>query len=304
MGAGSDEIVRRTKSARESPAVLKLQLIQARGRCGELPILVVEGLDDKSIYSQWLRRIKASLRYEFFVCNGKRQVLGLCDLVRRDLSDLSKSIYFFIDRDFDDHSGFGPGPEIFMTDRYSVENYLVDDTVLDDILRVELHCNAYPALREKIIALFNGVYAQFIDETAEINFRLYLSKVIPISRKGDFPQRINQLAVVALDGVGAQVRDSEDVIALTREPTGEERAGSRAAFDGLEPRSRYRGKFALLFFHRWLDLLADDYASKRTLHFGEIEERARARRNEIMPLSLAARSPMPTGLDDFVTRIS
>jgi hypothetical protein len=106
-----------------------------------------------------------------------------------------------------------------------------------------------------------------------------------------------------LDKVEHQVGTPEEVIGLTREPTPEEVETARQVFEGLEPTTRYRGKFALMFFHRWLDLLADDHAARNTILFSEIEEKARARRNEIVLASLASRSPMPAGLVQFLASV-
>ena len=152
--AEPDKSVERLKSARDNGAVLKLGLIQVRSRCPNLPIFVVEGVDDKAVYSQWVRRLQNDLRHEYYVCSGKKQVLNLHDAVGRDKGGLASNTYFFIDRDFDDLDGHRGSDSLFMTDMYSVANYLVCSGVLDDILSIELHCNGNPDLRKKILDKF------------------------------------------------------------------------------------------------------------------------------------------------------
>ncbi len=299
-----DPAVVHMQQARGRVAVLKLKLTQMRARCGSDPIFVVEGPDDKIVYSAWIRRIRLDLRYEYMECNGKLQVLRLRAAVHRDLGSLREGVYFFVDRDFDDLQGEDDDDHTFMTESYSVENYLVGTDVLDDILRVELHCNGQPEIRDRICQLFQTVYSQFLEETKEVNRRLFLSKTLSIDRKGSFPNRINHIAVVHIDRVEAQVRQPYEIIELQREPTVEECLLHNGNFDSLEPTERYRGKFALLFFNKWLELLADDYSSVGSKYFSELDRNARARRQEIVTGSLAARSGFPPGLEEFIDGVN
>lgn len=298
-----DTEVQRLRSARDSVAVSKLELIGAMTRCPGIPILVVEGPDDKLVYSQWIRRIRNELSYEFYVAKGKRQTLALLDAIRRDKTGLEGKIFFFIDRDFDDLGEHEPSKYLFMTDMYSIENYLVDENLLDDVLSVEFHCNGHPELRKIIRKLFTSSYESFLEVTKEFNFRLFLSKAIPINRSGSFPERINQIAIVSLDTTQPQIRPITEVIDLEREPIEAEITIIRPLFDALNKSQRYRGKFSLLFFNKWIDLLVEDYSSKNTKYFSEIEENQRARRQELVLSSLASRSAMPAALGDFLATI-
>jgi Protein of unknown function (DUF4435) len=301
--ASVDHLVEKLKSSRDSPAALKTKFIMARSRCGQLPIFAVEGPDDKVVYSQWIRRIRGDLRYEYFVCSGKKQVLALKIILDRDLHDLGSSVFYFIDRDFDELAGHVHSPCIFMTETYSVENLLVCEQVLEDILKVELHCEANPEVRQGIVALFHKVYGDFLQCTAELNRRLFASKKVPIPRQGDFPNRINQIAVVHLDRVETHVRTPQEIIALTREPTIAEMQSIERDFIDLGPKERFRGKFAFLFFKRWIEELVGDYSSANTSYFGSIDRSSRARQSEINFSSIASRSPLPTGLDAFIQSI-
>jgi hypothetical protein len=298
-----DPVIERLINSRDNPAVLKMGLIQMRGRCPKIPIFAVEGETDKSVYSHWVRRFRPHLRYEYFVCKNKHQVLMLHGSIQRDRTGLQKNVFFFIDRDFDDLAGVDHSEAIFMTDKYSIENYLVCEVVLDDILKIELSCNGYPELRTKLAVLFNNTYAQFLNVTSSFNFRLFTAKRFAIPRTGAFPERINQIAVISLEEVKPQIRPTEQVIELEREPTEQEIEVCECEFAELVPFDRYRGKFALLFFKRWLDLLIDDYSAKTSVHFNQVEELTRARREEIVFNSLAARSPTPIGLQEFLSSI-
>ena len=290
-------------SARNSVAVLKMDLIKVRARCPGIPIIVVEGVDDKVIYSHWITRVRSDLEYEFYTCKGKDGVLKLRDAADRDLSNLSDQVFIFIDRDFDDLRDHLPSENTFMTDSYSVDNYLVDYRILDLILSVELHCDGSPATREKIVGLFNHVYDEFLEVTREYNFRLYFALVNQVKRVGQPPEKISGLAIVKIDGIEELVSPPEEVIRLEREPTDGERAACSTAFSALSPRERYRGKFALKFFMKWLDLLADEYSSKSSPLFAEIDITSRAKRQEFVVGTLASRSSLPSGFAEFVRTI-
>ena len=45
------------------------------------------------------------------------------------MNELSNGVYYFIDRDFDEFANFTKEKNTFMTDCYSVENYLVSDSI-------------------------------------------------------------------------------------------------------------------------------------------------------------------------------
>lgn len=298
--APKDSVVEKLKASRSSVAVLKLTLLKLRSQRPDRPIFVMEGPDDKCIYSQWLRRLKGDIRVEYHVCHGKFQVLGLHESVRNDKTDLAEKIFFFVDRDFDDLAGYTQTESLFMTDRYSVENYLLDPQVIEDILDIELHCNGFNQTKAKILEIFEKAYQEFLLVTQEFNFRLFLSKAVPISREGDFPQRINQIAAVSLANVRKQVREANEVISLTREPSQDEIDAFKPVFDALSPKERYRGKFATLFLNKWLDLLADDHSSDETEYFGDIDRKTRARRHEVVLANLASRSAIPPDLTSFL----
>jgi Protein of unknown function (DUF4435) len=69
-------------------------------------LLAFEGDDDKIVYGQWIRRIRPGLRYEPFPCGGKREAKELKNALGRDLAQLGENVFFLVDRDYDDLTGF------------------------------------------------------------------------------------------------------------------------------------------------------------------------------------------------------
>jgi len=46
-------------------------------------------------------------------------------------------------------------------------------------------------------------------------------------------------------------------------------------FESLDPRSRYRGKFALAFFQRWLSELADEFSTSKLGLFAGLDVKSK-----------------------------
>lgn len=297
-----DVEVEKLKRARSSPAVLKLKLAKLRSEDPNVPIFAFEGDDDKIIYYQWVRRSKPEMSYESFPCNGKDQLLALLDSVRDDMTGLADAVYFFVDRDFDELKGRSPGDDVFVTEHYSVENYLVSSDVLEEILKIEFHCHANKETRDEIIKIFNRTYDEFLELTRGINKRLFVARVMGASVK-PLPEKINRIAKVNLLGVepGTQT-DAEVVEFRDVEPVPQPEV--IAAFERLDGRERYRGKFALMFFIRWLDELAEQARAPDRGVFARVDNRSAVRRSEVTLTSLASKSALPAGLSAFIGAVT
>lgn len=294
-----DPEVERLKAARDNVSVLKYKLIHLRGIQPLVLVFAFEGDDDKIIYSHWIRRLRSDLAYEPFPCKGKRKVIEFRNMLRRDAGELRKGVYYFIDRDFDEDPALDPAT--FVTDSYSLENHLVCPFVLDEVLKIYFHCHGSPDVREAIVGLFASVYSQFLQATEELNRRIFTGVRLGILGNS-LPDNISAIAALSLDRVTA-VGGAADLIVFKREPQAEEMASCNALFAQLDPRSRYRGKFAFMFFERWLGLLADEYGKDASTMWGPMDRASRVRRNELVLGSFAAKSKMPEGLKPFIDNV-
>ncbi len=90
----------------------------------------VEGNEDVSFYSQFLERHKQN-DLKFIICNGKENVINNYKNLTWDFYD-KKRILFFIDKDYDDYieNELINDENVFVTQYYSIENYLVNDITL------------------------------------------------------------------------------------------------------------------------------------------------------------------------------
>lgn len=290
------------KESLNSSSVLKIAILTIRSQLEEIPIFVFEGPDDKAAYSQWIRRISPGLVYEPLPANGKDQALKLWDSLIKDKDSLIVGIYVFVDRDFDELKGRSPHQNLFMTQRYAVENYVVCPYVLDEILKDELHCHAQPSLRRDVVNHFTQAYASYLEIIKELNFTLYCARKLKIVIDS-LPKKISKIASVHLDGVHPANPSCDTIVELEREITAEESKKHRELFDALDPPLRYRGKFLLLFFSKWIELLASERIHQKTPLMKTAKTITKVGASSFSIGSLASRSSIPEGLEIFLGRI-
>ena len=104
--------------------------------------------------------------------------------------------------------------------------------------------------------------------------------------------------------VGAAAAPAEEVVVCVREPTADEISALAEPFDKLQPKLRYRGKFAIKFFREWLDKLAEEYEKRARGTFGQAVLEGSVRRAEFVLSNFASKSRIPTGLAAFVEAIA
>lgn len=304
MSEAADAEVQSLRDARGSAAELKARLVALRAEMPAGLVFVFEGDDDRSIYLSWIRQIDAEIRYEPFSCGGKTGVLRLWEAVKRDVNGLAEEVYFFVDRDFDDLRGADADSSIYMTDSYSVESYLVNSGVLDNVLKIEFHCHGSPGIRGRVVELFEKVYEEFLSVAARYNLDLYISRQASIELIKPLPKTVTKLARVDLEAVGDSGVCVEEVVVTTPKVTETQRAQFQINFDSLDRRSRHRGKFALAFFRAWLEKLAEERRREASSCFCGLKSDVKISTERLTLATLAARADPPRELAEFITGIA
>ena len=300
-----DLLLKSMIAARARPAVLKTKLINFRSSYPQGPIFAVEGDDDKVIYSHWIRRVTPELAYEFFVCGGKRDVRSLKNALSRDLAGLEADVFFLVDRDFDDLDGFADDNSLFMLDRYSVENYLVSEDVLESCLREAFPCHGEQEIRSGICATFRKDYGEFLRVSKEINGRIFVGRRLKFDIDGLIPTSLTPVAIVSLGEIKRSDTKAAETIPFEGEPAEGELQILNSEFDELDPARRYRGKFAIKFFSTWLNLLVSEFRTPQVGLFGHLTAQAGGiRQAELTIGGFAARSSIPDGLSAFLASAS
>lgn len=296
-----DQQIERMKQSRSSAAVLKAKLATLRSEMPDGVIIAMEGKEDKAVYFQWINRVRAGYAYEPFPCGGKGQVLELFTALQRDLGDLKDDVFFVLDRDFDELRGHSPHPKIFMTDRYAIENYLVEDAVLEGVLRDHLHCEAQVATRKQVCELFNQVYDEFLNRISELNFTLYAAKRIGLRlSSGGAPGNGLDVVRIELSTCHKGHKDISEILTIERDLSEIELFDLGPEFATLHAKHRYRGKYSYEFFVKWLKLVVEDRVSDATHLFGAAGKPGKISASVISSSLFASMSPLPLGFEEFV----
>lgn len=300
----SGDLVDRARESRKSGAVLKVLLSNIRSRDTNCPVLVFEGVDDYGPYRVWIARIRDSLRYERLCASGKDQVLEFRARLREDKNNLGEGVYFFVDRDYDDLKGHTSDTDLFCTDMYSIENYLVSTRVMESVLTEEFRCPAGATDMHRVLAIFTGTLEKFNRAMKAPNRRMFQARRLGI-RGRTVTDPVGKYVRISLNDVVASYTESDltTLIQLEREPTQAEVARLDEEFNRLDPITRHRGKFLIQFFYQWLTLLAEERRrGVQALFSDSIDVRFSAQK---LPFdSLASRSDLPSGLARFVEEIS
>lgn len=298
---GGDGLLQVLKNSRDRSAVLKTQLVVLKSSLRNPTVFVFEGPEDKTVYHHWICKVNHTQSYEPFVCNGKSQVLKLFSAVERDVNGLGEGVYFFVDRDFDPVEGHPVSQKLFLTEAYSVENYMVRGETVLELLKTHFHFLPDLALRTKLVDLFDRLYLEFLSVTHEINFRSFVCRHLKIEAVPGLPKRLNKLAAVELESVVPVGESAENIIRFSREPSQEELDFARVEFSKLTAKRDYRGKYAMMFLMRWLDLLVRDRNADDSKFFKAVKTA-----EAVAPVNLdcvASRSVFPPGLSDFLGQV-
>lgn len=298
----SDPFLAEMLASRSSRAVLKMDLAKLRSSLKNTLIVAMEGKGDKSVYSQWIRRINPGIEFEPFACGGKAKVLSLKAAVDADLNNLAQGVLFLIDRDYDDLCGCEPAESLFMTDAYSVENYLVSSVVVRELLTNDFDCHAQPQLRQDIIADFERLYSDFLIAMRDVNRRIFHARRLGIPIVGGVPKKLSDYVIVELRSITRTDMTAAEFIALECEPSEEQASFYSDQFDAMEARLRHRGKFAMVFLIKWLELLALDRRAANSFWFGNLAKNVTINTQGITPGVIATRSTIPIGLPEFIQR--
>jgi hypothetical protein len=110
----------------------------------------LEGNDDFSFYTNYVTNIiinslPEDKHYNYYphLCGNKKGVYDLYQLVNPRLKNKSRGL-FFVDKDFSEILGeiYPSDENIYVTDYYSIENFLVSEDVLKRVLQEIYHINS------------------------------------------------------------------------------------------------------------------------------------------------------------------
>jgi hypothetical protein len=122
-----------------------------------------EGHDDVAFFSKAIERVAPpGFRILAYKCEGKKNVFEAFAAIMQRLPS-AKYVLFFVDKDLDDVLGipWPTDPRIFVTDVYSVENYMVDASALRRLYRSSVRLVGVSFEEEAICSQFEQQWARF-----------------------------------------------------------------------------------------------------------------------------------------------
>jgi hypothetical protein len=151
------------RAARSSRAAVVHEFLSQYDPRGRRVHAFFEGHDDEIFHTQFLRpRLPAGYRLTPYRCDGKSKVYAAFEEITR-LRPSAKLVLFFVDKDVDDLVGaaWPTDPRIFVTDVYSVENYLVTRQVFERHISTAIRVVGVTFEREAILSHFDRELAEF-----------------------------------------------------------------------------------------------------------------------------------------------
>lgn len=132
----------------------------------------VEGDADKKFYVPNIRQLIGDKKNIYtYICNGKSGVISMRSEIRAEREFDNVCSVFFVDRDFDDYVDVEINKfdkDVFVTDWYSVEGYVVSEESLS-VIWEDFCCLQRSILRQAVLPQYNN------------SVRLFARSVLPIS---------------------------------------------------------------------------------------------------------------------------
>ena len=195
----------------------------------------------------------------FYICGNKKGVYDAYDKVKGKIS-LKHKILFFVDKDLSDFLGeqYPEDSRIFVTEYYSIENYLVTESVLRRLFE-EIYYTGENRIN------FDVILEKFRKETRNFNSIILhvMAWVIYCTRKGHLPILNNiRLSNIYILNKDCEVNQGNE-LDLMRELEQRCQVTTQVEYEqdeddilsellAKEPKTYIRGKFELSFFIKFL----------------------------------------------------
>jgi hypothetical protein len=265
-----------------------------------------EGYEDIPFYSGLIeQRLPQGDRLVTYRCGGKREVYELFHSVVQRYPKIKEAL-FFVDKDLDDILGepWPTDPRIFVTDTYSIENYLVSTEVFARLCRDSLQMKRVEFPAERMVAQFERQLAMFQRLAIPL-----MAWIVAVRRSGQRPV-LNDVNMGELFGVSidccvcvkshGRLRYLARVTGVLKAPGGLRQFLQIARELKRIPAKRIvRGKFEAWFFVEfWKSLIAQMRALAKEAG-GDVAVSVQLERSNFVHI-LAGRMVVPECLERFL----
>jgi hypothetical protein len=266
----------------------------------------VEGDPDAAFYRTYIQSFVENPGQIFvYNCGSKAKVYETYDSVVTHIPDCVR-VLFFVDKDLDDVIGqvWPTDPRIFVTEFYSIENYLVCSALVERFFTDFVKINRVDFELTRVVGLF--------DEQLRIFHRLLLSTmawIVVMRRAGSrvILADVRMEALFEFGDQGVKRKKHRQAIAYlsrvtqTASQPGVWREVRRACRElrRLSPKRYIRGKFETWWVLKFIRKITDDLAKVAAESGGSIAVRVQVQESNLVQL-FAGAVPCPPALSKFL----
>jgi hypothetical protein len=250
-------------------------------------IYLYEGTDDILFYNHHIRQ-KHGNKINALKCHGKENVLKL----QKDYDFKHRKPLFFIDKDFDDYLGktYPQNDNLFVTQGYSFENYLVTSIALSILLQDIADLSLHDSKAKNYLEKYEHAYHTFINamkSLMELAVNCHKNKKAINLNNIDY-KNFCSFFTLSHD---LEVFFNENYLDEFKRLTQSETAiNTLIIFDIFEHNKWLRGKYAIFFLRKFFDGIQNQL---------KIKDKINNDRDLIKFLS--PRIPIPSNLDKFLS---
>ena len=274
--------------------------------CPEALFVFYEGLDNDYYYPRLLQH--AGREVEPIMCKNKSRVISVYKLLVAKPEYAKYHKGFFIDKDFDISSDSIYG-DFFVTNCYSIENYYLSDSCMENILKQMFNFHSgtpdlkdvlddYRSLRQKYfeaILLFNTWYCAIRRKYGNTIEGIQLKKELPDGFiKIDYDAKDVQM-LYTLSEIESKFTS------YSRYPVTPNEMSDAEAYIRTDIQKNLRGKYGLCFLEKYLSYLVDFF--RKTPSYSTHKRVISIQYNNMMAI-LSPFADTEKDLVDYINRIS
>lgn len=245
------------RRARNAPHVTFASYLKTRHRFEVM--LVFEGIECPTVYMGWVSHTLIGIRTGHLIAQGKRNVLELRDIVRRNSETAEDVIGYIVDRDYDLTPAVDAHSDVYVTGGYAVENELIERSTVERFMSA--HFGIVDANDVEDVARALDLYEDLI---LKYFLSTYLPhKVVFVCRRLSIRCTPGSDASSFIDWtwgsdeVSPRTTDLAELLEIlkvdeTQVPRLLAALEDDSEFDTLDPMSEWRGKYHLSFVRRFL----------------------------------------------------
>lgn len=250
MSDANLDLLQSLMSAQTSKDSLMQSALMSLSSCDR--VIIFEGSTDYQVYDEWLKNDDTYKHSEHICAKGKSQLIQLYIHAKNiNHEDIIKGCKFFVDQDYDMETY---NDECITTlDCYSVENYLVNDCVIENILRDEFQLDARKINERSIILKqFQKDLSIFNEFAKDACWPLFIKH--NIEGRATFYKKISEIIHIEYGNIHLLNEITETTIHVESES---DILRLKDYFYSLSYIRCVRGKYHLEFLKKWLISLRD-----------------------------------------------